>query len=132
LWSYGATLDACHQKEDRFVRVSVLDNAEKRVVKLGERTFSWYLPLNAGDPEGWCEITPCQFVCFDDEIDFSPSFSEGGMTSGDNGDDQVVTVQLSIVYAHFHEEDWQEAVCDHSECLELWKILELCLTGEVL
>lgn len=48
--------------KDRFVRISVLDFAEKRVVKLSEGDFCSRTPY-MGDPEEICRITaPCRFV----------------------------------------------------------------------
>jgi hypothetical protein len=120
--------------EDRFVRISILDLGENRMVKLSEGDFLWRT-TNVGDREESCRITtPCRFVCFDEKIEFQANFEEEVTTTEEGGDQYAVMINLSVVYAqnpHYDdiEEDWQEEVCDPSVLLDFWKTMEICMTG---
>lgn len=81
---------------DRFVRVSVMDFAEKRVVKLGEGGFYWDQSLAGVLEETYFVTASCQFECFDKMIEFIPSFEEVASTSGEDDDHDEGTVQLYI------------------------------------
>ena len=114
--------------EDRFVRISILDLGENRMVKLSEGNLLWRT-TNVGDRKESCRITTsCRFECFDEKIEFQANFEEEG------GDQYAVMINLSIVYAQNPlyddiEEDWQEEVCDPSVLLDFWKTMEICMTG---
>lgn len=73
-------------------------------------------------------------MCFDEKIEFSPTFREEFNASGMDEDAYTVTVVLTVVYEQefdeYEEVDDDEDVCDHSDLLELWKVVEICMTGE--
>lgn len=107
--------------DDRIVvRISVLDLGENRIVKLSEG----FLHAPDADHPERCEVTvPCQFMCFDEKIEFYPSFKT---IWGEGAHQYVVTVDLSIFYVPNFDEDENaqedENVCDHRVLLELWKL----------
>lgn len=110
--------------EDRTVRISLLHIGENRMVKLGEDSFYLGQP-DGDDPQGKFEVTPLYpFVNYEEEITLHPFIHET-LTSGESRDTYAAILDIDIL--DFHEE-----VMAFEHLLELWRFLEICLTGQAL
>lgn len=110
------------------VRISVLDLESDRVIKLGEGDSYWDA---YADDEDSFEVFQCtssrHFYCFEQIVQLTPIFEEKVVATVGKETISAVTVKLSteILGCGGNSETPELA-----SVLELWKFLEICLTGE--
>lgn len=115
---------------ERKLRISVVDLNANCVMKLSEG-YHMVDTSDDGDAEEIYQRTArCSFSCFDHDILFSPSveesFKEWALPSGEEDFDYVATVSLKVETV---KAGWNFKEHEFDSILELWKMLELCLTG---
>jgi len=114
--------------EHRVVRISVLDLESDRVIKLGEGDSYWDA---YADDEDSFEAFQCtssrHFYCFEQIVQLTPSFEDKIVATVGEESTSAVTVKLSTEILGF--QGYNETP-EFTSVLELWKFLEICLTGE--
>lgn len=116
--------------EDGFVRISVVDLGEDRVVKLSDGTFSYKIQ-DAGDPEEIFSLTTkCIFSFLHQEVHFVPSFENMEMAGGN-----VITVNLCVYTLHVNDdeeagevEEEDRVEQEFASVMDVWKLLDFCMT----
>lgn len=108
----------------RYVQVSVLDIGENRVMKVGGCCL---LETSADE----CILMyRCTCAFLDRLVHVTASFDEEAATCGEEGDGHVATFQLHVHTARVEEgEDVGREEQEFASVLEVWKFLELCMTG---
>ena len=128
MWTLGSTFSERLPPADyRIVRISLLDLRANRVMKLGEGFFDRWLSIDGGPSSGrYYPTSSRHFLGLDRIIDLMPSFKEKVNIAGVEGGGLATTVMLSV----YINPDTGDNFQNFSSVLELWKFLEICMTGE--
>ncbi len=112
--------------QQRIVHIFVLDLEGSHAMKMG----TGHYVQDACDPSAqtYEHNTLCAFYCQAQSMVFIPSFEERAAAYASKAVAAAATAKLSVKASAVNDDDYNE-MQDFASMLELWKFLEVCLTG---